>query len=173
MLEFRLIEETDIPVVNALAGKIWREHYPGIITHAQIEHMLELWYSEEALRKHLAEGYLYTLAVLNGEPVGYIAITKQKEPGQYFVARFYVDRAQKGKGVGRALFDHAVKQLPDAQAMTLRVNRRNIHPINSYFRMGFRILKADTLDIGHGYLMEDFVMGLDVKERQHVQPRAA
>ena len=172
MLELRPLEEKDIATVNELAGKIWREHYPGIISPEQIEGMLELWYSEENLRRGLKNGHQYTMAILNGEPIGYISISKEKTPGDYFVQRFYIDRAQKGKGIGAAVYAHALKQLPDVERVSLRVNRRNIHPINAYFRMGFRIIAADTLELPQGWLMEDFIMRHDVKGAPHAYARA-
>jgi diamine N-acetyltransferase len=34
-----------LPEIAALAERVWRAHYPGIISHAQIEYMLARMYS--------------------------------------------------------------------------------------------------------------------------------
>lgn len=39
-LLFRKATEEDIRLINQLAQKIWREHYPAIISTEQIEFML-------------------------------------------------------------------------------------------------------------------------------------
>ena len=47
--------ERDLAAVAELARVIWRKHYPGIITLEQIEYMLELGYSLDALRRFITE----------------------------------------------------------------------------------------------------------------------
>ncbi len=44
----------DIVCIQHLAAAIWRSHYPGIISNAQIDYMLERGYSREALLAFLA-----------------------------------------------------------------------------------------------------------------------
>ena len=39
----------DIHLIQDLAQKSWRSHYPGIISHEQIDFMLDLMYSEEEI----------------------------------------------------------------------------------------------------------------------------
>lgn len=47
--------ETDLATVARLAGVVWRAHYPGIITHDQIDYMLERGYSAAALARFVRE----------------------------------------------------------------------------------------------------------------------
>ena len=46
-MHFRAATEADIPRLQDLAGVIWREYYPSIITPEQIEFMLEWMYTGE------------------------------------------------------------------------------------------------------------------------------
>lgn len=66
--------ERDFPVLRELAGTIWRQHYAGIISAAQIDYMLAARFSDEALRDHTqaADKWLELLRV-SGAPVGYCA----------------------------------------------------------------------------------------------------
>ena len=41
----------DIPLIQDLAEKSWRSHYPGIISPEQIDFMLNLMYSEEEITR--------------------------------------------------------------------------------------------------------------------------
>ena len=45
----------DIPRVQRLADLVWREHYPSILSGAQIDYMLALGYSREALLRFVTE----------------------------------------------------------------------------------------------------------------------
>jgi diamine N-acetyltransferase len=40
----------------------------------------------------------------------------------------------------------------------LQVNKRNDKAINSYMKYGFAVRNTTVDDIGHGYVMDDFVM---------------
>jgi hypothetical protein len=44
-----------LPALAELAGAIWREHYPHIISREQIEHMPGRMYALETLRTELRE----------------------------------------------------------------------------------------------------------------------
>ena len=59
-------------MLRELAGTIWRQHYAGIISAAQIDYMLAGRFSDEALREHMqaADRWLELLRV-SGTPVGY------------------------------------------------------------------------------------------------------
>ena len=41
----------DISLIQDLAEKSWRSHYPGIISPEQIDFMLDLMYSEEEITR--------------------------------------------------------------------------------------------------------------------------
>lgn len=47
------ITEQDFTVLHELAGTIWRQHYAGIISAAQIEYMLAGRFTDEALREQM------------------------------------------------------------------------------------------------------------------------
>ncbi len=42
--------------------------------------------------------------------------------------------------------------------MILQVNKRNANAINSYQKYGFVVREVTVDDIGHGYVMDDYVM---------------
>ena len=58
--EILAVDEEHLPALAELAAVIWRSHYPGIITPAQIEYMLERMYSIETMRREIrTEGINY------------------------------------------------------------------------------------------------------------------
>lgn len=149
--------KAEIPVIHALAVKIWRKHYPSIITNEQIEYMLGKMYSAEALLKQIHEGHVFWIVYEHETPLGYLSY-HSIGPGEYFLNKFYVDVDRHRKGIGQQLFDHAFFHLTDIRTIRLTVNRKNHIAINYYFKNGFTIEEVKDFDIGEGYEMNDFIM---------------
>lgn len=123
----------------------------------QIEYMLQLMYSESALKTQMSEGQQFFLLKANEKPIGYISITDQGK-GEYFLHKFYLDNEQQGKGLGSLFFQKMISLLENPIAIRLTVNRQNFKSINFYFKNGFMIEKVADFDIGNGFVMNDFVM---------------
>lgn len=153
----RTATEDDIPLINLLAQKIWRLHYPSIITQQQIEFMLEKMYSTEALKKQMEEGHCFELCYTNEKPIGYCSFSKQ-ERGNYFLHKMYIDTTQHHKGIGTRFLNEVFGKINDIKNFRLTVNRKNYAAINFYFKNGFIIEAVKDFDIGSGFWMNDFVM---------------
>jgi ribosomal protein S18 acetylase RimI-like enzyme len=156
-MQLRIAEQADLATVQALAHRIWWDHYPAIISGEQIEYMLQKSYSLEALARQIEEGQVFRLIYPQTAAAGFIAISPQ-ESGHYFLNKFYVDTAQHGSGIGAAAFQLALAEYPDLKEMRLLVNRQNYKSVNFYFKMGFRIEKCLDTHIGEGFVMDDFQM---------------
>src|SRR2546423_894926 len=77
--------------ISALAGAIWRKHYPGIITSEQIEYMLELGYSRDALLRFIVEpGAGLVLAYAGDRLAGFAAYYRSDRPGELKLDKLYV-----------------------------------------------------------------------------------
>lgn len=155
-LSFRKAEESDIPVLQQLAHKIWHEHYPSIITVEQIDFMLNDRYSAKALAEGMKRGEKIFLAYVDDEPVAFGAFELKKD--FYYLHKFYVDVSKHRGGIGYRFFNFLLSQMDNTKPIRLQVNRTNYKAINFYFKMGFIIEYVDDFDIGGGYFMNDFVM---------------
>ncbi len=152
----RRANEADIPLIRQLADKVWWEHYPSIISEAQIAYMLELMYSEQALLRQMQEeGQEIWLPEKDGQALGFLAVSK-KGDGEYFLHKFYLDTREKGHGT--IIFELLLARYPDLRTLRLRVNRRNFKSVNFYFKTGFRIEFCIDTPFGEGYVMDDFQM---------------
>ena len=155
-ISLRRATEADIPLIRQLAERIWWEHYPSIISDAQIAYMLELMYSDSALRQQMeAEGQEFWLPIKNGQTLGFLAVSR-KEDADFFLHKFYLDTREKG--LGTIVFELLLAQYPDLLALRLRVNRCNFKSVNFYFKVGFRIEFCIDTPFGAGYVMDDFQM---------------
>ena len=155
-LQFVSATETDAPLIAVLAGKIWREHYPSIITNEQIEFMLSNRYSEKAITEGMKNGEQFYIAYSNETPIAYASFQNTGE--QYYLHKFYADVSLHRSGTGSAFFEFLLQQMKGGLPIRLQVNRQNYKAVNFYFKMGFVIESVGDFDIGGGYFMNDFVM---------------
>ena len=156
----------DIPRIRELAHRIWRVHYPPIIGEQQVEYMLGLNYSLEALQRQMeAEGQIFWLVTEDEEVTGFVAVSDQGE-GRYFIHKFYLDNEKRGRGLGRRVFEILVSKYLALREFRLTVNRQNYKSINFYFRIGFTIERCVDIPIGEGYVMNDFLMLFTVDGRR-------
>jgi GNAT superfamily N-acetyltransferase len=151
----------DLPAVQRLADVIWRQHYPGIITVAQIDYMLAMGYSTAALSSLLEAPHAgIAIARSDGEPVGFAAWYPASEPATTKLDKLYVLPALHGRGIGRRLIEHVERAARGAGSRTivLNVNKRNTKSIAAYERCGFVVREPVVVDIGAGFVMDDFVL---------------
>ncbi len=145
--------------VVELAGRVWRAHYPGIITPAQIETMLAQRYRPVLVRQFIARGDLWLAARADGVLVGF-AHGHPLTEGDYKLDKLYVDLDWQRHGIGGALISElAARVIQQGYArLALRVNRRNQQAIDAYLKHGFTVATIHLEDIGGGFIMDDYVM---------------
>jgi len=159
----RSATDADVSLLTDLAQRIWRECYPGIITPAQIEFMLDWMYSDDAICRQLAAGIPWEIAEHDGEPIGYLSY--QLEPdGRVKISKLYVLPDRQRQGHGRRLLEHICTEAHSlgAPEFWLQVNKRNERAIAAYLKAGFHIAKEAVFDIGNGFVMDDYLMARTV-----------
>ena len=159
-LTFRNASIADISLISQLADKIWREHYPTIISVEQINYMLRARYSQEVIEEGMKRGEKYFLAFVNNEAVALASIEWMEN--FYYLHKFYSDVSKHRLGIGTKFFNYLQTQI-DSKPIKLQVNRKNFKAINFYFKVGFAIESIGDFHIGGGYYMNDFVMILTRK----------
>jgi diamine N-acetyltransferase len=148
-----------IETVARLARDIWTDHYVPIIGKEQTDYMLEKFQSAEAVSHQIrSEDYLYFLIEPEEHPVGYLAV--QPRPDDLLLSKIYLERGLRGHGIGRKAmrFVEDLAQELGKPTITLTVNRHNSNSIAAYSRWGFRITNTAKIDVGSGFVMDDYVM---------------
>ena len=146
--------------IARLATIVWRAHYPGIISHEQIDYMLAKMYDLDVLRGEIAAGITYLRAIQGDQLLGFAAYGPAKD--EIKLHKLYVDPQRQRRGTGKALIDH-VERACDGRALMLTVNKRNHKAIAAYQKHGFVIRDAIIADIGGGFVMDDYVMAKATK----------
>lgn len=163
IIETRRARRDEIALVQRLAHLIWHAHYPGIISAEQIDYMLARGYSLAALDAFVRrpDGGL-ELAVVDGEPGGFAAWYVTADAGEAKLDKLYVLPSRQRLGLGGKLIRRVADLVRAAGASTLvlNVNKGNAQAIRAYDRYGFTIREAIVNDIGHGFVMDDYVMAM-------------
>ena len=90
-VEIRPLRDNEVAALNALSAEIWRAHYPGIISVAQIESMLAERYNEAVIREELQRGDVWwDVLLLNGQMTGYTAYFLTDTPGMVKIDKLYL-----------------------------------------------------------------------------------
>ena len=166
MFEIRKATLADIPLINRLAWIVFPHTYKELLSPGQIDFMMDWMYSPANLHKQMTEdGHIYYLAFQGDEPAGYLSIQPEGEH-VYHLQKIYVLPSFQGKKLGKLLFQQAIdgiKELHPAPCqMRLNVNRYNTKAVEFYQHIGMKKIFEGDFDIGHGYLMTDYIMALDI-----------
>jgi diamine N-acetyltransferase len=157
--------EEHLPALAELAGIIWRQHYPGIISPEQIEYMLARMYSLETLREEMRAGEIRFVRLLVADQfVGFAAFGPTRESGVMKLHKCYLLPACHGCGYGSLLLRHCERaaRAVGARRLILAVNKHNTKAIAAYQRNGFAIVAAVVTDLGRGFVMDDYVMAKEL-----------
>ena len=160
----REITENEVEIIRQLAYEIWPYAYSSILSKNQIDYMLEKMYNFSILKKQLQSGQRCFVYEMDNKPIGFVCFeVNTPEAGSMRIHKLYVLSHLQGGGYGRELIE-AVKNeaiLLRLNVLNLNVNRFNT-AVKFYQYLGFKIMREENIDIGNGYLMEDYVMELGI-----------
>ena len=151
-------------VVIDLTKKIWPVAYGEILSKAQLDYMIEKFYNETALRELIQKGHVFYLAQDDKDNyVGFVSYEINSEPNKTKIHKIYVLSETQGTGLGRQFFELVKEKAIEnnQNAIFLNVNKYN-NAIHFYNKLGFTKVKDEVIDIGNGYVMDDYVMEVDI-----------
>lgn len=152
-------------IIQTLSDKIWPHTFQDILTKEQIGYMMDMMYSTSSLEKQMDElNHHYLLVEDNGEYVGYTSYElNYKGTATTKIHKIYILPSLQGKGTGRFLIETIgeIARKNDNNILSLNVNRFN-KALDFYKRIGFDVVSHEDIDIGNGFLMEDFVLNKKV-----------
>jgi ribosomal protein S18 acetylase RimI-like enzyme len=164
-MEIKPVRTADVEAIAALAQEIWQSAYAGMISQPQIDYMLAQRYNAARLCEELATpGYWWDQAFFDGVRVGFAASYLTGIPGEIKLDKVYVHPSQQRSGIGGALIDSAMAHGREAGCNTLilAVNKQNAKAIAAYEKRGFAVRDAVRVDIGGGFVMDDFIMARSI-----------
>ena len=161
MITLRLATLADVPFIREVSELTWPVSYKGVISEGQIRYMLDLMYSEPKIREAITDpNQAFWLAEENGKVLGFCGIEhRYSNQAITRIHKLYILPDTQGSGLGKILVDHVEKEAKKQGNTTLHlnVNKKN-KAVGFYKKHGFVTDHEEVLDIGNGYVMDDFVM---------------
>lgn len=151
----------NMEAIQQIAEVTWRVTYQ-FLPEGQIDYMLHQMYSTQALQQQMESGHQFFIALVNNQIVGFASASKINESTSKLNKLYVLPTIQKtgaGKALLQAVIDYALEN--KTTELQLQVNRNN-NAKDFYTKQGFNILYEADFEIGNGYYMNDYVMGLSL-----------
>lgn len=164
MITFKNATEKDIEEIQALAQKSWKAAYSKILSKEQIDYMLAEMYSKAEIGNHLKNpNYHYLLILYNEKSAGFMGFEFHYERDTTKLHRLYLLDELKGKGLGKEALNYLKKEVLNSadSRIILNVNKDN-EAKKIYESQGFKVYHEEAFDIGNGFVMDDYLMKIDI-----------
>ena len=152
--------ESQLGIIQNLAKVIWPDAYGAILSQEQLDYMMDMMYSGNSLRNQLRNNNVFLLARIDEDFIGFASYELNYDESNYTkIHKLYVLPEIQGKGVGKKLINYiqeiAIKN--SNSALILNVNKYN-KAKDFYLHNQFEIADSVVVEIGNGYVMDDFIM---------------
>jgi ribosomal protein S18 acetylase RimI-like enzyme len=164
-MEIRKANKNDIQSIQNIAFETWPSAYGDILKVEQIDYMLNLMYNKEVLQKQMEESQTFVIIKEENEDLAFVSFeTDYDKQAQTKIHKIYITPAAQGKGLGKILIEETESQAIKKRnnKLLLNVNRQN-KARYFYEKLGFKIAYSEDIEIGNGYLMNDYVMVKEIE----------
>lgn len=161
----RKATQEDLILVRQIAYGTWPICYKEIVSQDQIQYMLNYMYDLDELKQQHGKGVIFMLLSFENIAAGFIAFEKVKREAKTAlrVHKLYVLPEFHKKKFGRALLEEAILYAQENYLAFLELNVNKQNPaVEFYKRIGFQVSDTMILDIGNGYIMDDYIMVLKI-----------
>lgn len=155
--------EDQVKQLAELASFIWHECYAELLISEQIGYMVQVFQSENAIFQAIEhKDYHYFFIMHDDQPVGYMAIQPKQE--KLFLSKLYLKKDMRGRDVAKKSLDfiEVYARERGLQLIWLTVNKGNERATGFYQKMGFITKREQIVDIGNGFVMNDYIMVKDL-----------
>lgn len=152
----------DFLKIQMIANETWPNTYEKILSREQINYMLDLNYSEESLKKQMAEKrHNFILAEKDDQPLGFTSYeVNYNSESQLMIHKLYILPMKQGLGIGTKFlnFLSVTAQQNKINTLSLKVYFENTKAIRFYEKYGFKKAGTEKTEIGNNYKILDNVM---------------
>ena len=157
------VYEDLVPLLSFFAKDVFIDYYDNLIGNQQATYMADMFLSEEAISQEISEDTVFKLMLLDNMPIGF---TEYKLDGdRVFISKLYMHKDYRKKGYGEMMLKDAIAYAKDNKKnkIYLTVNKHN-PSYKIYLKWNFKNIESVVNDIGNGYVMDDYIMELDIEE---------
>ena len=159
-MTFSVATNSQLEIIQDLAKAIWPDAYGAILSQEQLEYMMEMMYSLDSLENQLKNNTVFLLVKEENDFIGFASYELNfQNSNKTKIHKLYILPTIQGKGVGKNLILHIqeIAKKNSNAALILNVNKYN-KAKDFYLHNQFEIADSLVVDIGNGYVMDDFVM---------------
>jgi ribosomal protein S18 acetylase RimI-like enzyme len=159
----RIATIADVQRIREIAEITWPVTYSDIITSEQIDFMLNWMYDIKTISNAINSSNQDFIVLINeGEIIGFCGIEHNYENQLITrIHKLYVLPDKQGLGCGKALLNFVISEAKKNASTLLHLNVNKQNPaVHFYVKCGFEIEKEVVLDIGNGFVMDDYIMVL-------------
>ncbi len=163
IVDFEKVTIDNVDMVKSVARAIWQVTYKDIISQQQMDYMLDNMYSTDKIMQEIEKGFQWEVASIDQDIVGYLDYIMEQDQ-RVFLSKIYLRPEVQKKGIGQILLNRVIdfSKRNGGLAVYLTVNKDNTKAISFYERNGFVTVDAVVAEIGNGYVMDDYIMQLDL-----------
>jgi GNAT superfamily N-acetyltransferase len=165
MLEISPANNSHFTIIKDLAYQIWPATYGAILSEKQLVYMLDLFYSEKALKQNVEDKHHFILIKENEVPVGFADYELQyKNEAVTRIHKIYVLPETQGKGFGKKMIQYIESKAIEANNIKLSLNVNRFNKAKYFYEtQGFKVAFEEDVELDFGYLMEDYRMEKTLK----------
>ena len=161
MISISEAKPSDFPVIREIAQITWPIAYGAIISKAQLDYMLEKFYSDAALNDNFStKNHRFLLVKENSICLGFASYEHHYlGENKTRLHKIYMLPDSQRKGAGKLLLAEVEKLALENNdyIISLNVNRFN-SALHFYQKLGFKKVGEEDIELDFGYLMEDYIL---------------
>ena len=156
------VEHNQIKELSGFAKDVFIDYYHDLIGLDQSLYMAEKFLSDRAIEDLMNNNAVFNMIKTNDEIIAFDEYLKEDD--RIFLSKLYVHKNHRHQGIGKKLLEECIEYGKDnnCKCIYLTVNKNNTDSINTYKHLGFKIIEAVVNDIGNNYVMDDYIMQLDI-----------
>ena len=151
--------EHDFGSLYAFMSPLWHETYGGFLPKAQIDFLLDKYFSKDGLSYYRGLNYQYkNICDEHGQKVGVLVYVDRGN--DTYMDKLYLLPDARGKGYPAFVFNYLCSL---GKNVRLSVNQQNERAIRCYTKNGFAVDEKIEIQLGHGMVNCDFILLKKVK----------
>ena len=148
-MEIQAFTPQDFAELYNFMYPLWHETYGNILPKAQIDFLLDKYFSQDGISYYKSLGYEYYKLGENG-----VLVFVERE-NETYMDKLYLQPCARGKGYPAKAFAFMAQRGKDIQ---LSANQANARALKCYQKNGFVIEKAIDVDLGNGMVNKDYIL---------------
>ena len=161
MISISEAKPSDFHVIREIAQITWPVAYGAIISKAQLDYMLEKFYSNAALNDNFStKNHRFLLVKQESVCLGFASYEHHYlGENKTRLHKIYMLPDSQRKGAGKLLLAEVEKLALENNdtIISLNVNRFN-SALYFYQKLGFEKVGEEDIELDFGYLMEDYIL---------------